>query len=88
MELCDGGCCCHGAFAAEAAARRHEDGVNGAQRSSVIPLPSDQLSLLLMQMFGLEAEGLGAMCHIAVAKQRSARICVGTCLVAVGQLIV
>lgn len=67
VELCDGSCC-HGAFAAEAAARRHEDGVNGAQRSSVIPLQSDQLSLLLMQMFGLEAEGLGAMCHIAVAK--------------------
>lgn len=68
VKLCGGSCCCHGAFAAEAAARRHEDGVNGAQRSSVIPLQSDQLSLLLMQMFGLEAEGLGAMCHIAVAK--------------------
>lgn len=53
-------------FAAEAAGTR--DGVNGAKRSSVIPLQSGQLSLLLMQMFGLEAEGLGAMCHIAVAK--------------------
>lgn len=34
-----------------------EKGVNGVKRSSVILLQSDQLSLLLMQMFGLEAEG-------------------------------
>lgn len=66
VELRDGGGCCHGALAADAAGTT--GGVNGAQRSSVIPLQPDQLSLLLMQMFGLEAEGLGAMCHIAVAK--------------------
>lgn len=35
-----------------------EKGVNGVKGSSVILLQSDQLSLLLMQMFGLEAEGL------------------------------
>lgn len=57
-------------FAAEAAGTSGgvNGGVNAVKRSPVILLQSDQLSLLLMQMFGLEAEGLGAMCHIAVAK--------------------
>lgn len=34
-----------------------EEGVNCVKHSQVILLQSNQLSLLLMQMFGLEAEG-------------------------------
>lgn len=65
-----------------------EEGGNGVKRSWVILLQSNQLSLLLMQMFGLEAEGSLQCATLLWQSSGGPRICVGTCLVAVGRLIV
>lgn len=65
-----------------------EKGGNGVERSLVILLQSNQLSLLLMQMFGLEAEGSLQCATLLWQSSGGPGIRVGTCLAAVGRLIV